>query len=449
MEDLFMTTGLRSYLVLPAEGLRAAYEAGDADAVKSYFRMTDLFMPGWRVVGLPSRWKLILNGRDSPQETPLKHLIVVVEFNSMDSKIRFEANFENNVYAKGRFADDPIRIGVDIGFDGADTWCPDEAANPNFGNRNAAETLIRSDYLRSHRLTGRDVNVVIVDEGIDAKQIPNNYGGGWAFGAASPGTTAGGHGMMIVRNVLALAPHATVFDCPLLPPHISNLPIFTSNAHAAYDRMLTDIQLIRLLGPAGPNWVFVNAWAVYDRRSDPTEDYTNNPNHPFNVVVGTADDDGVDVVFCSGNCGLFCPRSNCGIHDRGPGSSIHGANSHAKVLTAGAVRTDGIWLGYSSEGPGQSKLAKEKPDLCAPSQFCETQDAHAANTGTSASCALAAGVLAALRSRWSYTVIAPEELRCILRVSANRKPNTSWSERLGYGILDATAAFKEANKRYP
>jgi hypothetical protein len=199
----------------------------------------------------------------------------------------------------------------------------------------------------------------------------------------------------------------------------------------------------------GPNWVFVNAWAVYDRKSDPDGNYTKKPDHPFNVVVAEADGDGIDVVFCAGNCGLFCPKWNCGSRDRGPGESIHGANSHEKVLTVGAVRADGTWIGYSSEGPGQPELAEEKPDLCAPSQFCETHDAHVRNTGTSASCALAAGVVAALRSRWDHGVISPDKLRDILRTTARRAPAAAWNGRLGYGILDAKAAVEEARVRYP
>jgi subtilisin family serine protease len=447
-----MTIGSRNYLVVPAEGLQAAYEAGRIDAVTDHI-VEALSVPraGWRVVGLPSRWRLILKGGDrgggeSLQMPPLQQLVCVMEFDSPGERERFESvNFEENVDKKGK----SIRVGVDMGFHGADAWCPDEAADPIFGNRNAAETLIRSDYLRDHRLSGQDVNVVIVDEGIDASKIPHNYAGGWAGGPSLPGSTVDGHGMMIVRNVLALAPRAKIFDCPLLPPHISDVPMFASDAQAVYDRMLTDIRYLRQLRWGGPNWVFVNAWAVYDRKSDPGGQYTNNPTHPFNVAIANTDGAGIDVVFCAGNCGLFCPRSNCGARDRGPGYSIHGANSHAKVLTAGAVRTDGTWLGYSSEGPGQSLLAKEKPDLCAPSQFCETHDAHARNTGTSASCALAAGVIAALRSRWDYAVMSPEELRGILRTTARRKPNTNWNGRLGYGIMDAAAAFKEAHVRHP
>ena len=61
----------------------------------------------------------------------------------------------------------------------------------------------------------------------------------------------------------------------------------------------------------------------------------------------------VDVVFAAGNCGEFCPAPRCGKVDRVPGHSIWGANSSSAVITAGAVLTNEMWLGYSSQGPGQ------------------------------------------------------------------------------------------------
>src|SRR5205823_643362 len=116
--------------------------------------------------------------------------------------------------------------------------------------------------------------------------------------------------------------------------------------------------------------------------------YSANREHPLNIIVGQAASEH-DVVFAAGNCGQFGPMARCGVHDVGPGHSILGANSHPDVLTVGAVRTDGLWLGYSSQGPGA--LYPDKPDLCAASQFSDNEDAYAGNTGTSAACALAAG----------------------------------------------------------
>jgi subtilisin family serine protease len=189
----------------------------------------------------------------------------------------------------------------------------------------------------------------------------------------------------------------------------------------------------------------VNSWSTFNRASEfPAGDYSNNPNHLFNLKVTEAVEAGVDVVFAAGNCGQFCPDPRCGRNDRGPGSSIFGANSHPRVLTVGAVRSDGLWVGYSSQGEGQPNLAKEKPDLCAASEFHETDDAGMIATGTSAATALAAGVIAVLRQQWPATIISPDRLKAILIATAHQPAGTGWNERLGYGILDANAAFEKA-----
>ena len=177
----------------------------------------------------------------------------------------------------------------------------------------------------------------------------------------------------------------------------------------------------------GP-WVLVNAWGVFDTRSDPFGSYTRNtePNgHPMiNLVTDAVQQDHLDIVFAAGNCGQFCPSGYCGGLDCGPGHSIWGANAHPLVITAGAVRSDETWVGYSSQGPGPELLAVRKPDLCAPSQFCETFDAALLSSGTSASCAMTAGVVAALRGNpgWNQVAVPPGALKAAL-IAGARKPH--------------------------
>jgi hypothetical protein len=160
---------------------------------------------------------------------------------------------------------------------------------------------------------------------------------------------------------------------------------------------------------------------------------------------------GIDQVFAAGNCGVFCPKMNCGRGDRGPGQSIFGANSHPSVLTTGAVRNDGMWLGYSSQGPGQPRLAREKPDLCLPSQFVEKDDKHLASTGTSAACGLAAAVIAALRSHhgWGSTSVPPVQLRSHLIQTARKTIDPHWNGKLGHGIMDVQAAYSALAQAHP
>ena len=136
---------------------------------------------------------------------------------------------------------------------------------------------------------------------------------------------------------------------------------------------------------------------------------------------------GIDVLFAAGNCGQFCPDNRCGGLDRGPSRSIWGANSLQHVLTVGAVRADDMWLGYSSQGPGQQFLGKAKPDFCATSQFAEDDDGFNINTGTSAATGLTAGVIAALRSRWNSATVSPQALQQILHQTARKPTSVPWT----------------------
>ena len=112
------------------------------------------------------------------------------------------------------------------------------------------------------------------------------------------------------------------------------------------------------------------------------------------------------------------------------------------MLTVGAVRTDGLWLGYSSQGPGA--LYRHKPDLCAASQFSENEDAFAGNTGTSADCALAAGVVARLRGKRNSKPFSPSEMKRVLIDTAfGRIEQSRWDNQLGNGIINHTEAAKK------
>ena len=180
----------------------------------------------------------------------------------------------------------------------------------------------------------------------------------------------------------------------------------------------------------------------------------------------------IDIVFAAGNCGQFCPSLRCGKLDRGPGHSIWGANAHFAVITVGAVRTDELWLGNSSQGPGPNLLRapgqltpNRKPDFCAPSQFKESTDAYVegrlkdilpmphprTNTGTSTSCALSAGVVAALRSNpnWNQATVTPDALKQRLIATTHQTKGPNWNDRLGWGVLDAGAAFNRLRMDFP
>jgi hypothetical protein len=280
--------------------------------------------------------------------------------------------------------------------------------------------------------------------------------GGW-WKASQPGAVPPGqaakdnhHGTMVARNVLALAPKAMIFDCPLIPPRIlGNMQAFLSDAFGALTRIADDILLLGALRPKvfGGRWVIVNAWSVYDARGEAVPgEYIRNRYHWVACAVdhlATV----ADVVFAAGNCGAFGPDGRCAEALTGPGLSILGANSLDSVLTVGAARTDGIWAGYSSQGPGQFPAygggPQEKPDLVAPSHFRVLDSAHRLAGGSSAACAVAAGAVAALRTRWSDATLPPDALFQRLRDAAWQPDGSpGWNDRFGHGVLDCEAALQ-------
>jgi hypothetical protein len=354
-----------------------------------------------------------------------------------------------------------LGVGADLSLAESEYFCPASVDQLLFGDRNAAAALTRSKLLQQRGLTGRGVNIVVIDEGFDAAEV-SNFGGGLVNinNGVQPGATTRGHGLMMVRNIVDAAPDATFYDVPLIPARISNVAGFISDALGGFTQLKQLIEFLSQLAipPWDGPWILVNAWSIFDRSTEhPHGDYTENPHHPLNVLIDELVDDGIDIIFAAGNCGQFCPDRRCGQLDVGPGNSIFGANSHRRVLTTGAVRTDALWVGSSSEGPGQPCLSRRKPDLCAPSYFREVGDAfvgnlnepfvgdtgssYIASTGTSAACGLTAGIVAAIRSGWDQTILPPDKLRYVLNQKARKTEGPNWNERLGHGIIDVGATL--------
>jgi hypothetical protein len=350
--------------------------------------------------------------------------------------------------------------------------CPAAPARP-FGHRSRVRKVMGVEALRD--LKGRGVNVVIFDQGLNRRAIEAHPSATWGGGLApgpdrsrklgatlrEPGAAShASHGMMMARNILDIAPEATLFDVPLIPPHISRPHIFASTAHATYQAVLNEINR-RRKNDRSEAWVFVSAWAIFNRNDEvPKGDYTLDGHtkdvkqptgriqhirvgHPLNNLMGDAVSQGIDIVFGAGNCGQFTTSGRCGRADRGEGRSIWGANAHPAVITVGAVSANAEWLGYSSQGPAPWGGA-QKPDICAPSHFSEDNNPSVINSGTSAATGLAAGMIAAIRGypEWRPDKLSPTALKDKINAAA-RGPNGAWNSRMGNGVLDARALLRE------
>lgn len=316
--------------------------------------------------------------------------------------------------------------------------CPSYCGESPVGTVADVARLLGVSALRKARLRGRGVRLAIVDTGIDGSRIP--VSGGWSIdGRYEPGTAAPDHGTMCAFDALIAAPSAEVLDYALLRDDGFSLTSFLSDALAAF------ADLIDLIGAKPGPLVVSNSWALFDRADDAAigspENYSANPNHPFNQITGTLVEAGADVLFAAGNCGRDCPDDRCGAGDVGPDASIHGANSHPDVITVAAITVDGRRLGYSSQGVGG--LDKRKPDVAALSHF-RGSGVYEADGGTSAACPVAAGLVAAVRQHARLAGLSPARVKALLQKSAVRSDSNAWDTDLGYGTVNAARALKEA-----
>lgn len=327
--------------------------------------------------------------------------------------------------------------------------CPSGAV----GSHLDVARLLDSTALAAKRLDGKGVAVAIMDTGINLAHLRglglrpsldrHTY---WAPPGVSgaPGRFPTDHGTMCAFDALIAAPRCTLLDFPILrsrTPGGSVMSGFLSDALLAFSYLRGQMAL--------PEWkyralVINNSWGMYHPSWDfpPGHPgcYSDNPAHPFNIIVGTVARAGADILFAAGNCGADCPDGRClGVTSQ----TISGANAHPDVLTLAACDIHGSRLGYSSQGPGIAGMAANKPDLTAYSHFrgSEAFGPAAPDSGTSTACPVAAGVVAALRTRLAPSKVPPNALFSQVIAGAAPAPGTlrGWNPDYGAGIIDALA----------
>jgi len=346
-------------------------------------------------------------------------------------------------------------VGVDVpidfaGFNGRRNVPP----GPASFRRERAERLIAVSDIRAFAATGtRKVNVVIMDGGLDQEYLKTlGYskpvvvlGGPLAKKAGKISRPSTRHANAVARSVLSVAPDVHLVDAPILPERIDNVGSYTWSA------LFTVLELLfKVIARPDESWVVVCAWGLPNRRFDrELGTYADSHKHPLSSLFKILVQNNVDVVFSAGNSGQFWPDPTSGHTDRGPFRSIFGSNGLSSVLTVGEVDSTARWIGESSQGPEPPDLRiggaapPRKPDVCAPSWFCETYDRHATLTGTSGACALVAGIVAAVRKARDAKTLSPAQLIDAIRNSANplgfqrtgtRATPAEW--RMGSGIID-------------
>jgi subtilisin family serine protease len=168
--------------------------------------------------------------------------------------------------------------------------------------------------------------------------------------------------------------------------------------------------------------------------------------HLFRVLVSFLTHvAGADVVFSAGNCGVGCPAPACLGETT---DTINGAATYPEVLTVGGCDVDYKVVGYSSRGPAipwkPPMPQPKKPDVVAYTHFYGSQAAgrKRPDTGTSASCPVAAGVIAAIRTKRPPSVTSPALLIDTLRNTARQFGGSGWNPNYGYGVIQPVAAAR-------
>uniref|UniRef100_UPI000DE344B8 S8 family serine peptidase n=1 Tax=Nonomuraea lactucae TaxID=2249762 RepID=UPI000DE344B8 len=278
------------------------------------------------------------------------------------------------------------------------------------GDWHDVERLLNVAALRAEGLDGSGVALAVLDTGVNALHTARQLGRDVILDAARswlpsgvvgrPGEFEVDHGTMCAFDALIAAPRASVIDIPLLlspRPGGSALDGLLSDGVAAFAH-LRDVLAAQ---PEESRALVVNnSWGSFSPEWDfpvgHPGNYSDSAAHPFNLMVAALEQAGADVLFAAGNCGTQCRDGRCAFPDR----PIVGANSHPKALSIGGVDVSGERVGYSSQGPG--RLSARKPDICAYTHFSGSKAFGQAepDSGTSAAAPVAAGLVAAIRTRW-------------------------------------------------
>ena len=337
--------------------------------------------------------------------------------------------------------------------------------DPALGDANDVITQHNIAAIHARGLNGDRVAVAIMDTGISRQHLSgkgiNNVidssvvwnaltAIGGNNGLIAPGAHKIGHGTMCAYDVLIAAPRAKLLDYPIMhgfsgAPAGSSISGFLGDVLQAYAHLEAFWSIS--FGPSRGNYdalVISNSWGVFhpswDFPAGHPGRYIDNPNHPFNLRIAALARQNIDIVFAAGNCGSDCPDGRCGNHTT---DTITGGNAHPDVLTLAGVDVNGDRVGYSSQGPAIAGMGQpNKPDVACATHFLgsEAFGAGEPDSGTSTSCPVAAGCVAALRTQVSQAAFPPAALFDAIRNSALQPSGQpGWNADLGFGILDADA----------
>lgn len=319
--------------------------------------------------------------------------------------------------------------------------------SPAVGTAADVARMLCVPQMAQRGMNGSGVLLAIVDSGIDlnflrSRGLTPNFNGERSWVPASspfriPGAFPVGHGTMCAFDALIAAPQAILLDIAVRQSRRAGSTVMEG---LLSDAVLGYEFLLRLLtGPRRPgdfhSMVVSNSWTMFKQSFDfpvgHPGNYSDNLNHPFNRIVERLANAGADILFAAGNCGSECPDAPCGGEVN---TGIFGANSHPQVISVAGVDLNQTRVGYSNRGPG--RLARQKPDISCYTHF-QGSGIFPVDAGTSAATPVAAGVVAAIRSRFpSGPTTTPQQLRALLTRSVVDRGTPGFDFEFGAGIVD-------------
>jgi subtilisin family serine protease len=345
---------------------------------------------------------------------------------------------------------------VGVAADPAVETMPTCGGNPPVGDWHDVQRAV-TDALAAEGLDGRGVPLAIVDTGINVAHLGQVLGSPVAVDAARSWKPAGvtgsfgqfpvHHGTMCAFDALIVARQVDLLDVPVLLSQRQGATVMEgllSDALAAFAHLWS---LLEQMPPDRRRMVVSNSWGsfkpTWDFPPGHPGNYSDNRAHPFNLVLAALEQSGADILFAAGNCGVDCPDGRCGF----PSRPINGANSHPKALSVAGVDTRDARVGYSSQGPG--RLTERKPDIATYTHFSGSKafGPNSPDSGTSAACPVAAGVVAALRGRLSAKDLSPSRMRTLIRRTAHDAGRTGYDFDYGYGIINTPSIVEALRHR--
>jgi subtilisin family serine protease len=316
------------------------------------------------------------------------------------------------------------------------------------------ERLLCVPQMHRIRMDGSGILIAIVDTGFNlaylathGKSITLDAAKSWVPTAGMvPGGAPVGHGTMCAFDAAIAAPKATFLDIQLLrssatgPSPMSGV---LSDAVRAYSHLCNIMNAPRRPGE-NRSMVINNSWGMFHPSWDfpvgNPGNYSDNPNHPFNRIVGVLERLGADILFAAGNCGSNCPDGRCqGV----TANAIYGANGHPSVLTIAGVDVTKVRVGYSTQGPG--RLSHNKPDICGYTHF-QGSGVYSADGGTSAATPVVAGVVAAVRTKRPFSpgnpAVSPAAVRALMRSTAEDLGAAGFDFDYGFGVVGGCELYR-------